>query len=71
MSKFQNRLSRTLSLVLRHDPGVIGLILDDHGWARIDELLDCMNRKGKRVDRDLLEKIVAESDKQRFRISED
>lgn len=71
MSKSQNRLSRTLSLVLRHDPGVIGLILDDHGWARIDELLDCLNRKGKRVDRDLLEEIVAESDKQRFRISED
>lgn len=71
MSKFQNRLSRTLSLVLRHDPGVIGLILDDHGWARIDELLDCLNRKGKRVDRDLLEKIVAEGDNRRFRISED
>lgn len=44
MSKFQNRLSRTLSLVLRHDPGVIGLILDDYGWARIGELLDCLNR---------------------------
>ena len=71
MSKSQSRLSRTLSLVLRHDPGVIGLILDGHGWARIDELLDCLNRKGKRVDRDLLEKIVAESDKQRFRISKD
>ena len=71
MSKFQNRLSRTLSLVLRHDPGVIGLILNDHGWARIDELLDCMSRKGKRVDCYLLEKIVAESDKQRFRISGD
>ncbi|MBR9760988.1 RNA 2'-phosphotransferase [bacterium] len=71
MSKSQSRLSRTLSLILRHDPGVIGLILDDHGWARIDELLDCLNRKGKRVDRDLLEKIVAESDKQRFRISKD
>ena len=71
MSKSQNRLSRTLSLVLRHDPGVIGLILDDYGWARIDELLDCLNRKGKRVDRDLLEKIVAEGDSRRFRISED
>ena len=71
MSKSENRLSRTLSLVLRHDPGVIGLSLDDHGWARIDELLNCLNQKGKRIDRVLLEKIVVESDKQRFRISED
>ena len=71
MSKSQNRLSRTLSLVLRHDPGVIGLKLDEHGWARIDELLDCLNRKGKRIDLGLLEKIVVESDKQRFRISDD
>ena len=45
MSKFQNRLSRTLSLVLRHDPGVIGLILDDRGWARIDGLLDCLKQR--------------------------
>lgn len=36
----------------------IGLILDHHGWARIDDLLDFLNRKEKRVDR------------HRFRISE-
>ncbi|MDA7881538.1 RNA 2'-phosphotransferase [Akkermansiaceae bacterium] len=71
MSKFENRLSRTLSLVLRHDPGAIGLQLDERGWAGIEELLRCLNNKGKRIDRALLEKIVASSDKQRFRISDD
>ena len=71
MSQLENRLSRTLSLVLRHDPSAIGLSLDERGWADIQTLLDCMNRKGKRIDRDLLEKIVESSDKQRFRISDD
>ncbi|MFC4667645.1 RNA 2'-phosphotransferase [Seohaeicola nanhaiensis] len=29
------RLSKVLSLILRHDPGRIGLSLDAGGWARI------------------------------------
>ena len=33
------RISKFLSLVLRHKPETIGLVLDEHGWARVDELL--------------------------------
>lgn len=38
-----SRESKYLSLVLRHDPGRIGLELDPQGWARIDGLLRKMN----------------------------
>lgn len=60
-----------MSLVLRHDPGSIGLQLDENGWAGMEELIECLNRDGKQVDRGLIEKVVAGSDKQRFRISDD
>lgn len=71
MSKQNTKISRTLSLVLRHDPGAINLTLDSEGWAKVDELLACMVRDGKKIDHALLKKIVAESDKPRFRFSDD
>jgi putative RNA 2'-phosphotransferase len=71
MSKFENQLSRFLSLVLRHDPGSIGLQLDENGWAKMADLIDCMNRHGKRVDHTMILRIVETSDKQRFRLSDD
>jgi len=64
-------LSRFISLVLRHDPGHVGLRLDEEGWTDIDELLAAAARAGKDLTRPLLERIVAENDKQRFRLSPD
>lgn len=63
--------SKFLSLVLRHDPGVIGIALDANGWVDVDELLAACERAGKRVSRELLEEIVSTSDKKRFSFSED
>lgn len=60
-----------MSLVLRHDPASIGLKLDENGWAGIAELVECLNRDGKKVDRDLILQVAESSDKQRFRISDD
>ncbi len=71
MSKIEQKISRIMSLVLRHDPGSIGLALDENGWAVVDELVVCLNQDGKRVDREVIESVVENSDKQRFRISED
>jgi putative RNA 2'-phosphotransferase len=65
------RESKFLSLVLRHQPEEIGLVLDEHGWAEIDELLRLANAKGCCLTRPVLEQIVAESDKQRFALSDD
>jgi putative RNA 2'-phosphotransferase len=58
--------SKLLSYVLRHRPDSIGLQLDANGWANVDELLRRLAEHGKPVARDLLDRVVAENDKQRF-----
>jgi len=63
------KLSKFLSLILRHKPEHIGLELDDHGWALIDDLLD--KAGNPELTRELLYEIVTTNDKQRFIISED
>lgn len=63
--------SKFLSLILRHEPGKIGLTLDAQGWASIDELIAASQRSGKQINRALIEEIVANCDKQRFIISDD
>ena len=65
------KLSRFLSLVLRHRPQRIGLRLDRHGWAQVDELLTKATEARVSLNEDLLAQIVAENDKQRFSFSED
>lgn len=60
------KISKFLSLILRHKPQVIGLRLDANGWAEIDELVDRVNQHGIPMTRELLETIVHSNDKQRF-----
>lgn len=62
--------SKFLSLVLRHQPEVIGLILDDSGWADIDTLIR-LSQAHKPLTRALIEQVVEENRKQRFAISDD
>ncbi len=38
------RLSKFLSLVLRHQPEKIGIELDENGWANVRELIMQMNK---------------------------
>jgi putative RNA 2'-phosphotransferase len=64
-------ISKFLSLILRHNPGEIGLTLDSQGWALIDDLLEKANAHGKRISRQVLDRVVAENDKKRFAISDD
>ena len=65
------RNSKFLSLVLRHDPGRIGISLDDAGWTSIDSLLDAAASHGVVITPAELAEIVATSDKQRFALSPD
>ena len=60
------RLSKFISLVLRHNPGKIDLTLDPNGWADVDELIQKGNQFGFHFNRAMLEQVVAENDKQRF-----
>lgn len=69
--KKEESLGRFISMVLRHKPESIGITLDEHGWADVDTLIKAMNTHKKYIDRVMLEKIVAENDKQRYSFNED
>lgn len=62
--------SKFLSLVLRHQPGIIGLTLDAAGWANIDALIE-RSEAHRPLTRALIDSVVAQNNKQRFAISED
>ena len=64
--------SKFISLILRHNPQVIGISLDEHGWADVKELIDGINRtEGHSLNMDTLEEIVRTDEKQRYSFSED
>lgn len=62
--------SKYISLILRHKPEVIGITLDEHGWADVDDLIKGVS-KTHALDRETLERIVAEDEKQRYSFNED
>ena len=64
-------ISQLLSFVLRHKPEAIGLDLDANGWADIDELVTKAVDAGHQLDQATLHRVVAQSDKKRFTLSED
>jgi putative RNA 2'-phosphotransferase len=71
MTREMVRLSRFLSLVLRHDPGCIGLTLDKHGWAGVGDLVAGAHQHGIDISEAQLEEVVANNDKKRFAFSPD
>lgn len=61
-----------LSLILRHQPSAAGIELDEHGWARVDELIEGVNATGNySLDMAKLEEIVRTDNKQRYSFNED
>ena len=62
--------SKFISLILRHKPEVIGISLDEHGWANVDELIAAIS-KTQPIDMAMLEQIVAEDEKQRYSFNDD
>jgi putative RNA 2'-phosphotransferase len=71
MSKKDVSHSKFLSLVLRHQPETIGVTLDPQGWIDVDVLLEAMAKHGRKLEFAELERLVLESDKKRFALSED
>lgn len=65
------KISKLLSLVLRHKPGVLGLELDEQGWVDVEVLIRQANAHGHALTPELLRQVVAENDKQRFAFSLD
>ena len=64
-------MGKFLSLILRHQPEVIGIKLDKSGWAKVDELLAGLKKHGKGITFDQLETLVTSNNKQRYRFNED
>lgn len=62
--------SKFISLILRHKPETIGIALDEHGWANVEELIEGVTKTHK-LDMETLERIVAEDEKQRYSFNED
>ena len=68
----KTKTSRFISMILRHKPETIGITLDEHGWADIQELIDGINHSGGHsLDMELLEEIVRTDEKQRYSFNED
>lgn len=65
------KTSKFLSLVLRHQPELIGLELEDNGWASVDKLIAKANKYGVQLDLNTLQHIVVTNSKKRFSLSDD
>ena len=53
------KISKFISLVLRHNPDAAGISLDDHGWADVKELIQGVNETGRALDLETLKEIKA------------
>jgi putative RNA 2'-phosphotransferase len=66
------RISKFLSLLLRHSPETIHLNMDKNGWVNIQEIIDNAKKyKKKNLTMDIIKATVETNDKQRFIISSD
>jgi putative RNA 2'-phosphotransferase len=65
------KTSKFLSLVLRHQPDAVGLVLDEGGWVDVDELIAACAARGRRMTRADLDHVVATNNKKRFAYSAD
>lgn len=64
------RISKFLSLVLRHQPETIGIELDGGGWTDVSVLIDRMNQASVSLNRDILKHVVDTNPKKRFAFNE-
>jgi putative RNA 2'-phosphotransferase len=70
-----SKLSKFLTLVLRHQPGALNLELDNDGWLNctVDELVSLLNEKHgfENIVKEDIEEIVNNDPKGRYEIHED
>jgi putative RNA 2'-phosphotransferase len=66
-----NRLSKTISHALRHEPWLYELELDDEGWTPIEELLSALrvlNKEWTHLSSEDLKEVVEVCQKKRFEL---
>ncbi len=69
-AKQTKRHSKFLSLVLRHRPEKIGIVLDEQGWVEVETLLTALKEHRHELTLDQLREVVRTNDKQRFSFNE-
>ena len=65
------KVSKFISLILRHKPEEIGIELDKYGWAKVDELVAGIAKRYPDFTKKTLTDIVRTDEKQRYSFNED
>lgn len=65
------KISRYISLILRHKPETINITLDKNGWADVQKLIIGIKKTYKDFNFDVLKHIVDTDDKQRYSFNEE
>lgn len=60
------KISKFLSLVLRHKPEAIGIELDENGWTDVKMLIEKANKANVALNLEILKHIVETNSKKRF-----
>jgi putative RNA 2'-phosphotransferase len=68
--KKRTKISKFLSLILRHQPEAVGLTLDENGWVAVDDLIRACASHGRAFTHAELEEVVQTNDKKRFAFDE-
>jgi len=64
-------LSKLLSYILRHKPEEYGIVLDENGYANVDELISKLNAHNENISFEILQYIVDTNNKKRFAFNND
>ncbi len=70
-AKKEKNRSKFLSLLLRHQPELLHLEIEEGGWTNTKILIEKINQKNDTFTFQQLEEIVENDDKQRFGFNED
>ncbi len=66
----QIRISKLLSLMLRHRPQEFGIDVDQYGFADLEEVLAALQKKDRNLAMSDIESVVYDGEKERFEIDE-
>lgn len=64
-------IGKYIALILRHKPETIGITLDEHGWANVNELIAGIQTQYPDFTMNDLEEIVRTDNKQRYAFNQD
>ena len=71
MNNKNDRLSKFISLVLRHKPELANITLNSRGYADVNSLIKGVNKTGRYIDLEILKNIVVSDKKGRYKFNED